>query len=179
MPAKHELASPIVHPPHPRGVVVAARNQPLAVRREGQVLNDVGVPFQQPHHLQLRQRDEVNRLTISSRSQRKSPNREPLAIWRERGGVELAFGTIADGRAERPQRLAAGHVPQPDRLVLRDRDQLFPIRREQHLPYHRRMPPRVERQSRLVVGESARRHAHHDQQPQRSADLFHGCTSWR
>ena len=89
-------------------------------------------------------RDEVDRSDRILQS--ISANGQGPAVRGECGGEELTLGTGSDRGSKHADRLAAGHVPEPDRLIIGDGDQLLPIRREEDLPDDRGMPAGIEHQ---------------------------------
>ena len=90
--------------------------------------------------------DEVDRSDRVLQS--VSADGEGPAVRGECRGVEHALITGSDRRSEHADRLAAGHVPEPDRLVIRDGDQLLSIRREEDLSDGRGVPAGIEDQDR-------------------------------
>ena len=142
-------AHPGIHVPDPRRFVEGSRGQEEAAARrnsECESINGLRVPLLDEHPLDMpRGRgDEVDqswRILQSVSADGQGP-----AVRGECGGVELALETGSDRGSEYADWLAAGHVPEPDRLVIGDGDQRLSIRREEDLLDDRGVPAGVEHQ---------------------------------
>jgi hypothetical protein len=133
-----------LHVPDSGGGVVAAGEQPTAVRRERQVLNDVFMSEVLAHDPLIRQGDQADE--VRSAGPGITTNRQILPVGGNRGAVDHPFHPRPDRRADDPQGSAAGEVPDADRLVVRDGDQLLAVRSEQDLVDAGGVPSGVERQ---------------------------------
>jgi hypothetical protein len=150
MPGDHPLATAVGDVPDPGRPVGATRGQPPAVRREDEGVDHVGMTPEDPLDDAGAEVDEADLAPLVFLQPIPSHGQGP-PVRRQRGGEEHPLRTPTDRRAQHPQRFAAGHIPDADRLVVRDRDQLTAIGREQDFPDDGGVAAGVEDQDRLTL----------------------------
>ena len=141
-------ALPGGHVPDPRRVVSGSRGQDKTTSRrntECESINGARVPLEHLLDPPRVRRDEVDR-SVRILQQSPSTDGKCPTVRGECRGVEHALATWSDRGSKHADRLAAGHVPEPDRLITGDGDQLLSIRREEDLPDVRGVPAGVEHQ---------------------------------
>src|SRR5262249_28108894 len=100
--------------------------------REGEGCHRIVVPFEYPFQPAGRQGNEVT-VPIPIRPISVSRYGEALAVRGERRGVENPFHPSSGRESEEADCLAGLNVPDTDGLIVRDRNQLPALLREQHL----------------------------------------------
>ena len=153
----HARAGPGAGAPDHGGFVLAPRDEMPAIGGKGEAADRAGMTFEQCR--QLAAGEVVNADNTSGRAGgcEPSPRRQPFAFRGKRNGVNLARMRGRGLAADRAQRFARVHVPHPDGLVVRCRDELPSIRSEGDAVNCRHMPARVEYGHRILGGRPGRR----------------------